>query len=163
MARWYENIRLEDPAVGTSDSGRLIGEVSHAAGNLVHRMYYWTAILEDRREPADGEEAVRELRETLAGLHRLVKRTMDLLRPVKLRLIEVAGRDVLRSIALRLGAAPSEEETAACEQALDAMIAVDPVQLDRALGLLGEAVAAGGGGRRVRLDVESGGRGGRIL
>ncbi len=149
MARWYEHVRLEEPEAGPRDSGRLIGDVSHAAGNLVHRMYYWTAILEEQPAESDGEEAVRELRETLGGLHRLVKKTMDLLRPVKLRLITVAGRDLVRSMALRLGAVPSEEEMTEHAAALENEIAVDPVQLDRALGLVAEAFPLDAGGRHT--------------
>ena len=147
MARWYEHVRLEDPEAGPADAGRLIGDVSHAAGNLVHRMYYWTAVLEEQPAEQSGEEAVRELRDTLSGLHRLVKKTMDLLRPIKLRLITVAGRDLVRSMALRLGAVPGEDELEKFASDLETEILVDPVQLDRALGLVADAFAREAGGR----------------
>jgi len=76
-----------------------------------------------------------------------VKKTMDLLRPVKLRLITVAGRDLVRSMALRLGAVPGEDELEEYASALEIEIPVDPVQLDRALGLVADAFARDAGGR----------------
>ena len=134
VARWYGSVRLEDPETGPGDSGRLIGEVSHAAGNLVHRMYYWTGVLEEQPEPTDSDEAVRELRDTLGGLHQLVKRTMDLLRPVKLHLINVAAAELFRSVAIRLGVDLGDAEIAPNQGLVRAELRVYPFQIARSFG-----------------------------
>jgi hypothetical protein len=141
VADWYEHLQSPRGVTARADDGRLMGEVSHAAGNIIHRLYYWAGVLEEHAGGnGPSREAIREFKESLGELHRLVKRALDLQRPVKLRPIPIASGDVVRSIALRFRKSeldfPSTRSTE-----LDAWdTIIDPVQLDRAIGMLEEAV-----------------------
>jgi len=140
MPRWYENLKTSKPGAMSVDDGRLIGDVNHAAGNLVHRMYYWTGVLEEEPAGIDAAEAVEQLKDSLGELHRLVNRTMDLVRPIEARPLVVAANDVVTSVGLRLGCRPLDDAGAAVvEELAHYEVSVDPNQLDRAIGMLGEA------------------------
>jgi hypothetical protein len=141
VSDWYDHLKNTRGAPAPSDDGRLMGDVSHAAGNIIHRMYYWAGVLEERGpEGSASREAIRELKDSLGELHRLVKRALDLQRPVKPRPIPIAAGDVVRSIALRFQASGVDIPQAVSAE-LDAVEAfVDPVQLDRAIGMLEEAL-----------------------
>lgn len=140
MARWYENLKTSKAGAMSADDGRLIGDVNHAAGNLVHRMYYWTGVLEEEPAAINAAEAVEQLKNSLGELHRLVNRTMDLVRPIEARPLVVAANDVVTSVGLRLGTRPLDEAGAAVlDELAHYEVSVDPNQLDRAIGMLGEA------------------------
>ncbi len=140
MPRWYETLKTSKPGAMSQDDGRLIGDVNHAAGNLVHRMYYWTGILEEEPTSTDAAEAVEQLKDSLGELHRLVNRTMDLVRPIEARPLVVAVNDVVTSIGLRLGCRPLDAAGSAILDDLSHFeVSIDPNQLDRAIGMLGEA------------------------
>ena len=123
---------------------RLIGEVNHATGNLVQRMLYWTAVLEEGARSADASAAVDQLKESLGELHSLVNRTMDLVRPVDGERIQVGVVDLVEAFGLRFGAggdrvwAGNPSLRSDCS---NAYVEVDPIQLDKALGMLAEATA----------------------
>ena len=138
MPRWYENLKLDAPVLAGSEASRLLGDVNHAAGNLVHRMYYWTSLLEEEPGAANSGEVVDELKRSLGELHRLVNRAMDLVRPVEARPIPVAAGDLVKSIALRLGVEPPADTACRLGDSVEAQVLVDPVQLDRAVGMLAE-------------------------
>lgn len=139
MPRWFENLRIENSTGNDSDGNRLLGEVNHAAGNIVHRMYYWTAILEEEPGAEGAGEAVESLKSSLGELHRLVNRAFELMRPVEARPIPVAASDLAQSIALRLGVDLADPEEFLGDQAsATAEVQIDPVQLDKAVGMLRE-------------------------
>lgn len=141
MARWYDALRVHDKGVAASDH-QLIREVNHATGNLVHRMFYWAELLGDRPPEVETREAVEQLKDSLGELHRLITRTFDLVRTVEARPIPVALPDLVRSIALRLGTeAEWVEPTAVCEALSRCEVAVDPLLVERATGLVAEALS----------------------
>ena len=126
-----------------SEEGRLAGEASHAAGNLIHRLYYLTDVLSHDPQAGEANGALEQLKDALGELHVLVTRSLALLKPVKIKTIEVTAADVATSVARRLGAEADAVEQSSCGADLQAMrVEVDPTQLDRALRLLLEAFAA---------------------
>jgi hypothetical protein len=137
----------------------LIREVRHAAGNLVQRMQYWTLLLEDEAKSEPGAEAVVSLRASLGTLHRLVIRTLDLVRPTETQAISVPASDVARALATRFHL---DYETAALDtlDLLGGKTQVDALVLDLAFALLDEVfVASAAGAPNVRsvlgIDVVS--------
>jgi hypothetical protein len=141
VPRWFENLRIENSSGLDSDGNRLLGEVNHATGNLVHRMYYWTAILEEEPGSENAGEAVESLKSSLGELHRLVNRAFELMRPVEARPIPVAASDLAQSIAMRLGVNLADPDDFLSDPASAAAeVQIDPVQLDKAVGMLRETL-----------------------
>jgi hypothetical protein len=125
-----------------TEEGRLAGEASHAAGNLIHRLYYLTDVLAHVPQAGEASEALAQLKDALGELHVLVARSLALLKPVKIKTMEVTAADVAMSVARRLGAEADAVNQSSCAADLHAMpVEVDPTQLDRALRLLVEAFA----------------------
>jgi hypothetical protein len=143
VPRWFENLRIENSVGPDSDGNRLLGEVNHAAGNIVHRMYYWTALLEEEPESSEAAEAVACLKSSLGELHQLVNRAFELMRPVEARPIQVGACDLANSIALRLGVELADPTNCLADPMLaGAEVQIDPVQLDKAIGMLRETLSA---------------------
>lgn len=138
MARWYEGMKYDGGRAEGPAGGNLFGEVRHEAGNLVHKMYYWAAILEEDAPDPESAAAVGHLRESLAELHGLISRTLDLLRPVKARPILIPVEDLYTSLCSRFGTDPTVAAQALA-QIGDRQALVDPLQVDRAAGMLKEA------------------------
>jgi len=123
-----------------TDHADLIGEASHAAGNLIHRMYYLAGLLEDGPDQAEAAEAFDQIKLSLAGLHRLVNRSMSLARPIDARPVPVPAADIVASIALRFGRDGDQHAKAIADLELGACeVTIDLMQFDRALGMLAEA------------------------
>jgi len=116
--------------------------VNHATGNLVHRMFYWAELLGDRPPEEETREAVEQLKDSLGELHRLITRTFDLVRTVEARPIPVVVADLVRSVALRLGTEPEWTDPPVVREALSGCeLAVDPLLVERATGLVAEALS----------------------
>jgi hypothetical protein len=131
-------VRAQAKPLRSADHDALVGELHHATHNLLHRMRYWTSLLESERLGDSGAEALNELRLSLDGLQGLVGATMDLLRPSEVRTIAIPAGDILRSVALRFRAAATADALARLAGAATTL--VDPAVLDRALAALVEAV-----------------------
>lgn len=128
-----------------TEEGRLVGEASHAAGNLIHRLYYLTDVLEGGPHDDEASAALQQVKDALGELHVVVARSLALLKPVNVKTIQADAATVATSIARRLGAATDPLEECEERARLRAMpLEVDPGQLDRAIGLLAEAVAGRG-------------------
>ena len=140
MARWYEGMVYEGGGDEGPAGGELFAEVSHEVGNLVHKMYYWTAILEEDGQDLQSAEIAGHMRASLGELHGLVSRTMDLLRPVKARPILICLEDLCQSLCTRFGVS-TDSCTEALAQLGGRQALVDPLQVDRAVGMLVEAFA----------------------
>jgi hypothetical protein len=139
VSRWYESLKIAAPR--PAGEAQLMREVNHATGNLVHRMFYWAELLEEAAPRKDAREAVENLKTSLGELHRLVTRSLDLVRDVELRPLEIPVLEVVRSIALRFGTEPEWSDADEVETELVARTtAVDPLVLDRGLGLVAEAL-----------------------
>jgi hypothetical protein len=142
VSRWYEGVKLAGDGAQSPPDHELMREVNHATGNLVHRMFYWAELLGDRPPEQELKEAVDSLKDSLGELHRLVSRTFDLVRSVEVRPLPVAASDLVASVALRLGTqvdfgdAPELEVDLAGQR-----VSVDPLLVDRALGLVAESLA----------------------
>jgi hypothetical protein len=141
VARWYDALKLEGDRLAAADH-HLMREVNHATGNLVHRMFYWAELLGDRPPEDETREAVEHLKGSLGELHRLITRTLDLVRTVEARPIQVGVPDLVRSVALRLGTEPEwADPPTVCEALARCELAVDPLLVDRATGLVAEALS----------------------
>jgi hypothetical protein len=140
VPRWYESLRSDPADAAASAQAELIGEVSHAAGNLIHRMYYLTGVIE--REPQAGSpaDALAQIRESLESLHQLLNRAFALVRPFEVRPLPVAATDLLKSLALRFGENSREAPAALIAQLSGYDVGVDPAHLDRALNVLAEGL-----------------------
>ncbi len=142
VSRWYEGVKLAGDGTQGPPDHELMREVNHATGNLVHRMFYWAELLGDCPPQEDLKETVEHLKDSLGELHRLVSRTFDLVRAVEVRPLGVAANDLVESIALRLGTqadfgdAPELEDDLAGQR-----VSVDPLLVDRAMGLVAEALS----------------------
>jgi hypothetical protein len=142
VSRWFEGVKLAGDGTQGPPDHELMREVNHATGNLVHRMFYWAELLGDRPPEEDLKETVEHLKDSLGELHRLVSRTFDLVRAVEVRPLGVAANDLVESIALRLGTradfgdAPELEDDLAGQR-----VSVDPLLVDRAMGLVAEALS----------------------
>ena len=141
MARWYDALKLDDGSTLAPDH-HLMREVNHATGNLVHRMFYWAELLGDRPPEDETREAVEHLKGSLGELHRLITRTLDLVRTVEARPIQVGVPDLVRSVALHLGTEPEWSDPPGVREALACCeLPVDPLLVDRATGLVAEALS----------------------
>jgi hypothetical protein len=141
VARWYDALKLEASSAADPDH-HLMREVNHATGNLVHRMFYWAELLGDRPPEDETREAVEHLKGSLGELHRLITRTLDLVRAVEARPIQVGVPDLVRSVALRLGTEPQWTDAPAVREALERCeLGVDPLLVERAVGLVAEALS----------------------
>jgi hypothetical protein len=149
VARWYEGMRYENGSGEAPAGGELFADVSHEVGNLVHKMYYWAAILEEDGADPQSAEVAGHMRESLGELHGLVSRTMDLLRPVKARPILISLEDLCLSLCARFGLS-TDSCTEALAQLGGRQTLVDPLQVDRAVGMLVEAFA-----RRCGVNSEA--------
>jgi hypothetical protein len=138
VARWYEGMKYEGGGDEGPAGGELFAEVSHEVGNLVHKMYYWAAILEEEGVDPQSAEIAGHMRGSLGELHGLVSRTMDLLRPVKARPILISLQDLYLSCCTRFGAS-TDMCTETLAQLGDRQVLVDPLLADRAIGMLVEA------------------------
>ncbi len=143
VPRWYENLRSDPADAVASEQARLIGDVSHAAGNLIHRMYYLTGVIEE--EPSEGGAlgALSQIRESLGSLHQLLNRTFALVQPVHVRPVPVAATDLVKSLTLRFGENPSGSSAELLAHLTGYELGVDLVHLDRALTMLAEALGRG--------------------
>lgn len=142
MSRWYEGVKLAGDGAQSPPDRELMREVNHATGNLVHRMFYWTELLGDRPPEEDVKETVERLKDSLGELHRLVTRTFDLVRAVEVRVLAIAASDLVASVALRLGTQVDFGDAPELEADLAGQcVAVDPLLVDRALGLVAESLA----------------------
>ena len=142
VSRWYEGVKLAGDGTQGAPDHELMREVNHATGNLVHRMFYWAELLGDRPPEVELKEAVERLKDSLGELHRLVSRTFDLVRIVEVRPLGIAANDLVTSIALRLGTQVDFGDTPALEAELAGQrVSVDPLIVDRAMGLVAEALA----------------------
>lgn len=142
MSRWYEGVKLAGDGAHSPPDHELMREVNHATGNLVHRMFYWAELLGDRPPEQDLKEAVEALKGSLGELHRLVSRTFDLVRSVEVRPLGVAASDLVESVALRLGTQADFGDAPELESDLQGQrVSVDPLLVDRAMGLVAEALA----------------------
>lgn len=146
MARWYETIKHAGGGPEGPAGGHLFGEVNHQAGNLVHKIYYWTNVLEEAAadaDAADGAQAAASLRSLLGELHGLLGRTLELMRPVKARPMLVPLADLVCSVRNRLGAcAEADAQTIETLRVLgNHQALIDPLQIDRAFGMLEESFA----------------------
>lgn len=138
VARWFESLKIDDDSPAER---QLMREVNHATGNLVHRMFYWAELLGETPPPGDAQEAVENLKTSLGELHRLVTRSLDLVREVEVRAIGVSVSELVASIALRFGTEADWSDCPALEQELAGREAlIDPVVVDRGVGLLAEAL-----------------------
>ena len=129
---------------GSEDSARIAGEASHAAGNLIHRLYYLAEVIEGDSGSDDIPEALSELKEALGELHTLVARSMALLRPVKVETTRYSCVDIALSIAQGFGGDGSEIKAETPSPVLDELTGreadVDPTQLAHAVGLLSDVL-----------------------
>ena len=142
VSRWYEGVKLAGDGSQGPAAHELMREVNHATGNLVHRMFYWAELLSDRPPEPDVKEAVEKLKDSLGELHRLVTRTFDLVRTVEVRPLAVAANDLVGSIARRLGTPADFGDTPELEAELAGeQVSVDPLLVDRAMGLVAEALS----------------------
>jgi hypothetical protein len=141
VTRWYEALKLEAGNSAAPDH-HLMREVNHATGNLVHRMFYWAELLGDRPPEDETREAVEHLKGSLGELHRLITRTLDLVRVVEARPIQVGVPDLVCSVALRLGTEAEWTDPPAVREALERCeLGVDPLLVERATGLVAEALS----------------------
>ena len=137
--------------------GLLMGEVSHATGNLLHRMRYWTSMLEAETLRGPAAEAVTELRSSLDGLQQLIARTMELLRPSDVRAIAIPVDDVVGTLAIRFGVDAGQAlATAPGASAWPFPVLVDPALLDRGLILLAEAFERDPEGAEAGFSIDRG-------
>ncbi len=131
-------------SLGFEDSARLAGEASHAAGNLIHRLYYLTEVIEGGSGSDDIPEALSDLKEALGELHTLVARAMALLRPVKVETASFSCLDIALSIAQGFGGESGEIKAETPAPVLEELSArradVDPTQLAHAVRLLSDAL-----------------------
>jgi hypothetical protein len=150
VARWYETMKHAGGGAEGPVGGQIFGDVNHQAGNLVHKIYYWTTVLEEaagEADTADGAHAAASLRALLGELHGLLGRTLELLRPVNARPMLVPLGDLVTSVRNRLGAGTDADEqtTAALAAFATHQVLIDPLQIDRAFGMLEESFAARAG------------------
>jgi hypothetical protein len=143
VARWYEALQVGPAEVPANR--QLMREVNHATGNLVHRMFYWAELLGDAPPREDAREAVENLKTSLAELHRLVTRSLDLVREVEVRPVDISVVDLVLSIAMRFGTEPDWSESGDVAIELSGRsAAVDPLVVDRGVGLIAEAMVQQG-------------------
>jgi hypothetical protein len=149
VPRWYESLRSDPADAAASAQAELIGEVSHAAGNLIHRMYYLTGVIE--RDPRQGNpaDALAQIRESLESLHQLLNRAFALVRPVEVRPLPIAATDLLKSLVSRFGESSSDAPPALIAQLSGYDVGVDPAHLDRALNVLAEGLGLTRSGMNV--------------
>jgi len=149
VARWYEGMKYE----GGTDEGpvgpEVFADVSHEAGNLAHKAYYWMALLEEDAGNPESSEAAGHVRDCLGELHGLVSRTMELLRPVKARPFLCPLDDLYGSLCVRFGT-DSDGASDLLARVGAREVLVDPLQVDRAVGMLKEAFAL-----RTGADTEA--------
>jgi len=138
--------------------GLLMGEVRHATGNLLHRMRYWTSLLEGEALGGPAAEAVTELRSSLDGLQQLIARTMELLRPSSVRPVAIPADDIARAVAIRFGIDPDSAPPLAQPRSCigPRHVLVDPALLDRALTILSEVFPTRLDGREPGFVLDRG-------
>ena len=141
------------PSLPEEELESVAGEVEHDIGNLIHRMYFWCEVLEEKAvgDPT-GLEAAESMRASIGETHKLISRTADLLRPIVVRTFNVPAADLLERILARLGAR-SAFDPAVLGDAASREIPVDPMSLDRALDMLGDAIGCGSGEDIMRAEV----------
>ncbi len=141
------------PAAAEPDE-QLLSEVSHSLGNIIHRMYYWTGVLEDTvledatsADTAPEDDAVLEIKSSLASLHEIIGRTLELLRPVASHPVTATAADLELSIGRRFDCVPprsdADSSNADSLSGLDTPVTVDPQLLGRVLALIGELACPG--------------------
>jgi hypothetical protein len=139
VGRWYDGLEIEGGA--PAPDRELMREVNHATGNLVHRLFYWADLLGEGVPARDAQEAVEHLKSSLGELHRLVTRSLDLVRDVEIRPVGITVTDLVDGVALRFGTKPDWSESPGLEEDLAGReVTVDPLLVDRGVGLLVEAV-----------------------
>ncbi len=133
---------------------QLLSEVSHSLGNIIHRMYYWTGVLEDAvledatsEDAAPEDDAVLEIKSSLASLHEIIGRTMELVRPVAAHPVTASAADLELSIGRRFDCVPlrpdADSSSADSLSGLATPVTVDPQLLGRVLALIGELACPG--------------------
>lgn len=154
------------PAAAEPDE-QLLFELSHSLGNIIHRMYYWTGVLEDAgledatsEYAAPEDDAVLEIKSSLASLHEIIGRTMELVRPVASHPVTASAADLELSIGRRFDCVPScpdaDSGNADSLAGLATPVTVDPQLLGRVLALIGELACPGSqvSNRPVRLATK---------
>ncbi|MBC8293928.1 MAG: hypothetical protein H8E45_12340 [Proteobacteria bacterium] len=141
------------PAAAEPDE-QLLSELSHSLGNIIHRMYYWTGVLEDAvledatsegaapEDSAPEDDAVLEIKSSLASLHEIIGRTMELVRPVESHPVTASAADLELSIGRRFDCVPPGSD-ADCLSGLATPVTVDPQLLGRVLALIAELAGPG--------------------
>lgn len=156
VSRWYEGVKLAGEGTQSAPDHELMREVNHATGNLVHRLFYWAELIGDRPPETELKETVEHLKVSLGELHRLVSRTFDLVRVVEVRPLGIAANDLVVSIALRLGTQVDFGDMPGLEDELAGQrVSVDPLIVDRAMGLVAEALALTRDDETPRCEVSS--------
>ncbi len=142
-----------EPSLPEEELESVAGEVEHDIANLVHRMYFWCEVLEEKvsGDPT-GLEAAESMRASIGDTHKLISRAADLLRPVHVRTFNVPAADLLERILARLGARSIFDPTVLGDAA-SREIPVDPMPLDRALDMLGDAIGCGTGEDVMKAEV----------
>jgi hypothetical protein len=149
----------QDPGVAPpADSGtqEMFAEIDHDFGNIVHRMYYWSEVLEDKAAAdPDGTEAVSELKEALTELHILLGRVMEFFKPVEMHLFSLPVEDLVARVSCRVGCANAVGlDSLSVRSLLSREVEVDPMQLDRAIDMVAEAlVSTQGSASRPDIDA----------
>lgn len=160
---YHDTADHKDPSLAASPpvlpaavepDGQLLSELSHSLGNIIHRMYYWTGVLEDAvledassEDAAPEDDAVLEIKSSLASLHEIIGRTMELVRPVAAHPVTASPADLELSIARRFDCVPSRADAdsgnADSLSGLATPVMVDPQLLGRVLALIGELACPG--------------------
>ncbi len=145
--------------VAAEPAEHLLSELSHSLGNIIHRMYYWTGVLEDAvledatsedaapEDAAPEDDAVLEIKSSLASLHEIIGRTMELVCPVAAHPVTASAADLELSIGRRFDCVPprpdADPSSADSLSGLATPVTVDPQLLGRVLGLIGELACPG--------------------
>jgi hypothetical protein len=136
------------PAAAEPDE-QLLSELSHSLSNIIHRMYYWTGVLEDAvledatsADTAPEDDAVLEIKSSLGSLHEIIGRTMELVRPVASHPVTASAADLELSIGRRFDCvrlrSDADSGSADSLSGLATPVTVDPQLLGRVLALIGE-------------------------
>jgi signal transduction histidine kinase len=117
------------------DQQRVLSEVSHDLANHFHRSYYFIDLLGG----GDGVDSsvLAHLRETIEEIESLARRTLELLRPLDLRLLRVRVEDLTASLRQHIGL--RELELTGATAAAKCEVDVDPTRISEALAFLCEA------------------------
>ncbi|MFQ5479328.1 MAG: hypothetical protein ACE5E4_12010 [Candidatus Binatia bacterium] len=139
---------------GEPGQDRVLSEVSHALGNIIHRMYYWAELLQEPRERQEAD-AMGELKNSLSSLHQLVSRTMELVRTLEPRRMTVKADELLLSLSRRLNCEIKTAEDEANDGWHSSELELDPQHLARGVELVTELSASAGGFRPEGAKIQA--------